>query len=354
MWPCCFGWNRRSVSTDAQPASIASSTRPFACARFLSARPKEPRWRSRDPSRAVVWPRRCDPRDARSGRGVTPSPRNILAAPAASPRSPTRDAAAREQRHREMMHRLAPVPAARAGPDRTFASRPRRRRDSAPRDIRVASATSPRLGSAEYPRRVRGVAATCLRKIHAAKLHVGLRSVDEGLPQGPAHRELHGAAVVRPAVRARGPLAEVRERAGERFLGGLQRLRGRCVPPCRSRFPSRNIHAAPPGGAATRPRGRSTWHAAAVLGLVAEYPRGTPAAGPRPAPRGRSTRHPAAGPRPTPADDPRGTPRRGRDPATFRRGARRGRSCRRGAPAQPSRGTRSRGRWSCPRRSPCR
>ena len=48
-------------------------------------------------------------------------------------------------------------------------TQPRRRRDSSPRNIRLAAAASPRLISTEYPRRSRGGDATRLRKIRAAK-----------------------------------------------------------------------------------------------------------------------------------------------------------------------------------------
>ena len=49
------------------------------------------------------------------------------------------------------------------------ASWPRRRRDSCPRNTRVAAAASPRFVSTEYPRRGRGVAATRVHGISASR-----------------------------------------------------------------------------------------------------------------------------------------------------------------------------------------
>ena len=69
------------------------------------------------------------------------------------------------------------VPEARAGLDRTSASRPPRRRDASPRNIRVAAAASPRRVSTEYPRRSRSVAATRLQRVRAA-MCTGWLSVD--------------------------------------------------------------------------------------------------------------------------------------------------------------------------------
>ena len=65
---------------------------------------------------------------------------------------------------------LRPDAAARTWGARLVSAEYPRRRDPSPRNIHVAAAASPRPVSTEYPRRGRGVAATCLRKIRTAKV----------------------------------------------------------------------------------------------------------------------------------------------------------------------------------------
>ena len=90
------------------------------------------------------------------------------------------------------------------------ASRPRPRRDSSPRKIRVAAAAVPRLVSTEDPRRGRGVAAIHRRNIRAANarrlgvVHVVLRERDDVRVRGRARLE--------DARTARGPVVDRRVR----------------------------------------------------------------------------------------------------------------------------------------------
>ena len=99
-------------------------------------------------------------------------------------------------------------------------------------------------------------------------------------------------------------------------LGRSRTIRGAAAAPPRRRLPRTGRRDPRSADVPAGLHGISTWHpAASPRPAPTEYPRGTPAAGPRPVPLGTSTWHPAAGLRPAPTEYPRGTPAAGPRPA---------------------------------------